>query len=141
MGANQSRSSEIAGAEVVILANLREWRKKFDESPLDAEAITQGLITLSEIGESALVQAVRYGQKVEEVHESQQQVQDQLGLIRDRLNTAISRFEGTAAVQESESNSVAVELKCLHLGVQEVKAMSQALLDHFNIKIHTETPA
>lgn len=141
MGSNQSRSSERIASEVVVLANLREWRDRFNENPLDPEVIQQGLITLSEIGESALVQAVKYGKKVEEVHESQQQVRDQLELVQGKLDTAISRFEGSAAVHESESNSVAEELKGLQRGVQEVKDMSQALLDHFSIKVPSKTPA
>lgn len=140
MGSNQSRSSESVASEVVILANLREWRERFNQNPLDTEVITQGLVTLSEIGESALVQAVRYGQKVEEVHESQKQVKGQLELVRGKLDTAISRFEGAAAVHESESNSVADELKRLQRGMQEVKDMSQALLDHFDIKLPCKTP-
>jgi hypothetical protein len=135
MGTNQSRSSERVASEVIVLANLREWRDRFNKNPLDPEVITQGLRTLSEIGESALVQAVKYGKKVEAVHESQQQVKDQLALVQDKLNTTISRFEGSSAVHESESNSVAKELKELHRGVQEVKDMSQALLDHFSIKV------
>jgi hypothetical protein len=133
MGTNQSRSSERV-SEVVILANLREWRERFNENPLDPKVITHGLITLSEIGESALVQAVRYGQKVEEVHESQQQVKDQLEIVQSKLDTAISRFEGSTAVHENESNSVAEELKELKSAVKEVQGMSQAILDHFNIK-------
>lgn len=141
MGINQLRSSERVASEVIVLANLREWRDRFNENPLDPEVITQGLMTLSEIGESALVQAVKYGKKVEEVHESQQQVKDQLELVQGKLDTAISRFEGSSAVYESESNSVAEELKGLHRGVQEVKDMSQALLDHFSIKVPSKNPA
>lgn len=139
MDANQPRSSEKVQSEVVVLSGLREWRHRFNENPLDPETITQGLVTLSEIGESALVQAVRYGRKVEEVHESQQQVQEQLGIVQVKLDTAISRFEGSAAVHESESNFLAKELKCLHASVQEVREMSQALLNHFNIKLPTKT--
>ena len=139
MGVNHSRNSDRVGAEVVVLASLREWRKRFDENPLDAEVITQGLITLSEIGESALIQAVRYGQKVEEVHESQQQVQGQLEIVRDKLDTAISRFEGSARVHENESESVAEELKGLQVSVREVRDMSAALLEHFNIKLPINT--
>lgn len=140
MGANQSRSSEQAASEVVVLANLREWRHRFNENPLDPKVITEGMMTLSEIGESALVQAVKYGQKVEEVHESQQQVKDQLDQVQGKLNTAISRFEGSSAVHENESNSVAEELKRLNRGVQEVKDMSQALLDHFSIRVPSKNP-
>jgi hypothetical protein len=139
MGVNQSRSSEQIQSEVVVLENLREWRDRFNENPLDPETITQGLLTLSDIGESALVQAVRYGRKVEEVHESQQQVQEQLNIVQVKLDTAISRFEGSAAVHENESNSVASELKCLHACVRELREMSQALLDHFDIKLPTKT--
>lgn len=140
MSANQSKSSEKVAAEVIILESIREWRRKFDENPLDPEVITQGLITLSEIGESALVQAVKYGHKVDEVHDSQHKVHEQLGMVRDKLDTAISRFEGSSKVYENESSSVALELKGLHRGMQEVKDMSQALLDHFNIKISIKKP-
>lgn len=139
MGANQPRSSERVQSEVVVLSSLREWRHRFNENPLDPDTIAQGLLTLSEIGESALIQAVRYGRKVEEVHESQQQVQEQLDIVQGKLDTAISRFEGSAAVHESESNSVADELRGLHTSVQEVREMSQALLNHFNIKIPSKT--
>jgi hypothetical protein len=141
MGANQSRSSDRVASEVVVLANLREWRERFNENPLDPEAITQGLVTLSEIGESALVQAVRYGQKVEEVHESQQQVKGQLEIVQGKLDTVISKFESSSAVRDNESESVAEELKGLHRGVQEVRDMSQALLDHFSITLPNKSPA
>lgn len=140
MSANQSRSSEQVASEVVVLADLREWKDRFNKNPLDSEAITQGMLTLSEIGESALVQAAKNGKKVEEIHESQQQIRNQLELVQGKLNTAISRFEGSLAVHEGESNSVAEELKRLQRGVQEVKDMSQALLDHFSIKVPNNSP-
>jgi hypothetical protein len=135
MDVNQSRSSERIASEVV-LSNLREWRERFIENPLDPEVIEQGMMTLSEIGESALVQAVRYGTKVEEVHESQQQIHGQLEIVQAKLDTAISRFESSASVHDSESESVADELRGLHTGLKEVRVMAQALLDHFQITIN-----
>jgi hypothetical protein len=134
MSGNHTKSSEQVIPEVIVLANLREWRDKFNQNPLDSEVIAQGMVTLSEIGESALIQAVRYGIKVEEVHESQQEVHEKLELIQSKLDTAILRFEGTALVYEHESESVATELKGLQEGVQEVRGMLQALLDHFGIQ-------
>ena len=134
MGASQSRSSERVTSEAVALASLREWREQFNENPLDAKVITNGLLTLSEIGESALIQAVKYGQKVEKVHESQQQVKERLEIIQGKLDTVISKFESSSAVRDNESESVAEELKVLHQDVKEVRDMSQAILDHFSIK-------
>ena len=110
MGTNRPRSSERVSSEVVALANLRNWRQQFTDNPLDPEVIQKGLLTLSDIGESALEQAVRYGRKVEEIHESQQEVQSQLELVQGKLDTAISRFEGSSSVQGRESESVAEEL-------------------------------
>jgi hypothetical protein len=135
MGGEYTRSNDKAVSEVTVLANLREWRNRFNDNPLDPEVITEGLLTLSEIGESALVQAVRYGLKVEEVLESQSGVHETLDLIHGKLDTAISRFEGASSVHEHENESVAVELKRLDKGMQEVKNMAQAIIDHFGIRI------
>jgi hypothetical protein len=138
MGGNHTVSSGKVVPEVIVLASLREWRDKFNQNPLDPEVITQGMITLSEIGESALIQAIKYGRKVEEVHESQLEVHGTLELVQVKLDTAISRFEGASSVHDHESESVAIELKGLRKEIQEVRGMSQSLLDHFGIQ--TKSP-
>ena len=135
MGTNRTRSSERVASEVVVLENLRNWRTQFNENPLDPEVIRNGLLTLSDIGESALVQAVKYGRKVEEIHESQQEVQSQLELVQGKLDTAISRFEGSSTVQGRESESVAEELKGLQTGLQRANEMVKAIVDHFGIEV------
>lgn len=140
MGTNRTRSSERVASEVVVLENLRNWRTQFNENPLDPEVIRNGLLTLSDIGESALVQAVKYGRKVEEIHESQQEVQSQLELVQGKLDTAISRFEGSSTVQGRESESVAEELKGLQTGLQRANEMVKAIVDHFGIEVPNKQP-
>ena len=140
MGTYKPGTSEKVSSEVVALENLRAWRAKFEEDPLDPEVIKNGLLTLSDIGESALMQAVKYGRKVEEIHESQQKVQGQLELVQNKLDTTISRFEGSASVQNRESETVADELRGLQQGLQEVKDMSRAIVDHFEIKVPSRKP-
>jgi hypothetical protein len=134
------RSKEKASSEVVALENLRQWRSQFEDNPLDPEVIQKGLLTLTDIGESALMQAVRYGRKVEEIHESQQKVQGQLELVQNKLDTTISRFESSSSVQNRESETVAGELRGLQQGLQEVKDMSRAIVDHFEIKVPSRKP-
>lgn len=140
MGTNRPRSSERVSSEVVALENLRNWRSQFEDNPLDPEVIQKGLLTLSDIGESALMQAVKYGRKVEEIHESQKNVQGQLELVQNKLDTTISRFESSSSVQNRESESVAEELRGLQQGLQEVKDMSRAIVDHFEIKVPSRKP-
>jgi hypothetical protein len=139
MGINRPRSKERVSSEVVALENLRNWRQQFTDNPLDPEVIQKGLLTLSDIGESALMQAVKYGRKVEEIHESQKKVRDQLELVQAKLDTTISRFESSSTVHENENESVAEELKGLQLGLQEVKDMSRAIVNHFGIEVPTKS--
>jgi hypothetical protein len=134
------RSSERVSSDVVALENLRNWRQQFSDNPLDPEVIQKGLLTLSDIGESALMQAVKYGRKVEEIHESQQEVRSQLELVQGKLDTAISRFEGSSSVQGRESESVAEELKGLQTGLQEANDMVKAIVDHFGIEVPSRRP-
>lgn len=140
MGTNRMRSSERVSSDVVALENLRNWRQQFSDNPLDPEVIQKGLLTLSDIGESALMQAVKYGRKVEEIHESQQEVRSQLELVQGKLDTAISRFEGSSSVQGRESESVAEELKGLQTGLQEANDMVKAIVDHFGIEVPSRRP-
>jgi hypothetical protein len=135
MGSNRSRSSEKMSSDVVALENLRQWRAQFENDPLDPEIIKKGLLTLTDIGESALMQAVKYGRKVEDIHASQQQVHGKLELVQAKLDTTISRLESSTSVQGRESESVADELRLLKQGLQEVKIMSRAIIDHFKIVI------
>jgi len=140
MGMNRSRSSENVSSEVVALENLRSWKAQFEDNPLNPDVVRKGLLTLSDIGESALMQAVKYGRKVEEIHESQQKVQGQLELVQAKLDTTISRFEGSSSVQGRESESIAEEMRGLQQGLQEVKDMSRAIVDHFNIEVPSKKP-
>jgi len=140
MGTNRMRTSERVSSDVVALENLRNWRQQFADNPLDPEVIQKGLLTLSYIGESALMQAVKYGRKVEEIHESQQEVRSQLELVQGKLDTAISRFEGSSSVQGRESESVAEELKGLQTGLQEANNMVKAIVDHFGIEVPSRRP-
>jgi hypothetical protein len=140
MGMNRPRFRGNAASEVVALENLRSWRAQFETNPLDPDVIQKGLLTLSDIGESALMQAVKYGRKVEEIHESQQKVQGQLEVVQVKLDTTISRFEGSSSVQGRESESIAEEMRGLQQGLQEVKDMSRAIVDHFNIEVPSRKP-
>ncbi len=133
MSTTRPRSSEKASAEVIVLENLRNWRQQFDDNPLDPEVIRKGMLTLSDIGESALIQAVKYGKRVDAIYESQNEISAKLGSVQGKLDTAISRFEGSKSVQDNENESVAAELR-------EVKEMVRAIIDHFGIKVHRSGP-
>lgn len=133
MSTTRPRSGEKTNAEVIVLENLRNWRQQFDENPLDPEVIRKGMLTLSDIGESALIQAVKYGRKVEEIHRAQNEISAQLGSVQGKLDTAISRFEGSKSVQDNENESVAAELK-------QVKEMVRAIIDHFGIRVPSAGP-
>jgi len=56
------------------------------------------------------------------------------------LDTTISRFEGSSSVQGRESESIAEEMRGLQQGLQEVKDMSRAIVDHFNIEVPSKKP-
>lgn len=140
MGTNRPRSSERVSSEVVALENLRNWRSQFEDNPLDPEVIQKGLLTLSDIGESALMQAVKYGRKVEEIHESQKNVQGQLELVQNKLDTTISKFESSTSVQNSESETVATQLRELKGGVDELHEMTTAIISHLNIPVPARKP-
>ena len=132
MSTIKPRSSEKPAAEVIVLENLRNWRHHFEDDPLDPEVFRKGLLTLSEIGESALVQAIKYGRKVEQIYESQNDIRAKLEGVQGKLDTTISRFESSKSVQDNENQSVADELR-------DVKEMVRALVDHFGIKLPGST--
>lgn len=128
------------GSELATLEILRNWRQKLTDNPLDPETIQSGLLMLSDIGESALIHAVRYGKKVEEVHESQEQVKGRLQVVQEQISTVISKFESATSVQNNESETVATQLRELKGGVDELHEMTTAIITHLNISVPANRP-
>lgn len=119
---------------------LRVLRQRLTGGPLDPKEVHEGFIVLSEVGGTALEQAIRNGNKLDSIHEHSHEGKAVLDLVRDQVSVIASKVEVTSRFMERIDNDMCEgfrlfknEVKELRHEVIELKSLVVSLTRHFGI--------
>jgi len=123
---------------------LRVLRQRLSVGPLDPKEVHEGFIVLSEVGETALEQAIRNGTKLDSIHEHEHEGKAVLDLVRDQVSVIASKVEITTRFMDKMDSDMCegfrlfkTEIKELRHEVIELKTLVVSLTKHFGIGSET----
>lgn len=106
---------------------VKVLKQRLTGGPLGTEDVHEGFITLAEVAECALEQAIRNGKALESIHEHSHEDKASLGLVREQVSLVVAKVEATNLFMDRLDQSIVDGFKHVETELKGLKAEAREL--------------